>query len=139
MRPTWTEPYKAQPNFQPLIFTSPPSLISAGPPSLNLPQMASRNQNTSAPSKIVALPSLSCSLSSLPQAKNMNNVSLHPTMYAQRAAESEAKVRHLCGVLRLILANFSVQLQKALSKTPSSFTPQTPTYPNPVRLPLTYS
>jgi len=43
---------------------------------------------------IVALPSLSCSLSALPQAKSINNVSLHPTMYAQRAAESEAKVSH---------------------------------------------
>ncbi|KAG1797413.1 uncharacterized protein HD556DRAFT_1233320 [Suillus plorans] len=42
--------------------------------------------------KLVALPSLSCGLSSLPQAKSMDSVSLHPNMYAQRAAESEAKV-----------------------------------------------
>ncbi|KAG2352130.1 hypothetical protein BDR07DRAFT_1262753, partial [Suillus spraguei] len=35
---------------------------------------------------------LSAVLSSLPQAKSMDSVSLHPNMYAQRAAESEAKV-----------------------------------------------
>lgn len=67
--------------------------------------------------KITSLPSLSCSLSSLPQAKTMANVSLHPTMYAQRAAESEAK------------------LQKVLSKTASSYSPQNPpsvpSYMNP--------
>jgi hypothetical protein len=48
--------------------------------------------------KLVALPSLSSGLSSLPQAKSMASVSLHPNMYAQRAAESEAKVR-ICSVL----------------------------------------
>lgn len=42
--------------------------------------------------KLVALPSLACSLSNLPQATSMDCVSLHPNMYAQRAAESEAKV-----------------------------------------------
>ncbi|KDR70195.1 hypothetical protein GALMADRAFT_255057 [Galerina marginata CBS 339.88] len=59
-----------------------------------------------APSNLIAFPSVSSSLHSLPQATSIQNVSLHPNMYAQRAAESEAK------------------LQKALSKTPSSFTPQ---------------
>ncbi|KAH0826325.1 hypothetical protein J3R83DRAFT_5277 [Lanmaoa asiatica] len=43
--------------------------------------------------KLVALPSLSCALSSLPQATSLDSVSLHPSMYAQHAAESEAKVR----------------------------------------------
>lgn len=43
--------------------------------------------------KLVALPSLSCALSALPQATSLDSVSLHPSMYAQHAAESEAKVR----------------------------------------------
>ncbi|KAF8132882.1 hypothetical protein EV363DRAFT_80472 [Boletus edulis] len=43
--------------------------------------------------KLVALPSLSCALSSLPQATSLDCVSLHPSMYAQHAAESEAKLR----------------------------------------------
>ncbi|KAF8552640.1 hypothetical protein OG21DRAFT_1443188 [Imleria badia] len=43
--------------------------------------------------KLVALPSLSCALSSLPQATSLDSVSLHPSMYAQHAAESEAKLR----------------------------------------------
>ena len=42
----------------------------------------------------MALPSVSCSLSSLPQARSLEQVSLHPSsMSAQHAAESEAKVR----------------------------------------------
>jgi hypothetical protein len=48
--------------------------------------MAARNNN------LVALPSLSCALSSLPQATSLDSVSLHPSMYAQHAADSEAKV-----------------------------------------------
>ncbi|CAL1711040.1 unnamed protein product [Somion occarium] len=44
--------------------------------------------------QLIALPSLACSLSSLPQAKSVDSVSLHPSsMSAQRAAESEAKLR----------------------------------------------
>ncbi|KIM43541.1 hypothetical protein M413DRAFT_443470 [Hebeloma cylindrosporum] len=62
--------------------------------------------NKGVPSNLISFPSVSSSLHSLPQATNIQHVSLHPNMYAQRAAESEAK------------------LQKALSKTPSSFTPQ---------------
>ncbi|PPQ99418.1 hypothetical protein CVT24_005405 [Panaeolus cyanescens] len=71
--------------------------------------MSSRDSSSSkaVPSNLVAFPSVSSALNSLPQATSIHNVSLHPNMYAQRAAESEAK------------------LQKALSKTPSSFTPQT--------------
>ncbi|KAG1896352.1 uncharacterized protein F5891DRAFT_1054440 [Suillus fuscotomentosus] len=66
--------------------------------------------------KLVALPSLSCGLSSLPQAKSMDSVSLHPNMYAQRAAESEAKLKNV------------------LSKTAASHSqnpPPIPTYMNP--------
>ncbi|TFK50429.1 hypothetical protein OE88DRAFT_1660820 [Heliocybe sulcata] len=44
--------------------------------------------------QLIALPSLSCALSSLPQAKSMDSVHLHhPSMSAQRAAESEAKLK----------------------------------------------
>ncbi|KAI6157221.1 hypothetical protein BKA82DRAFT_126175 [Pisolithus tinctorius] len=60
--------------------------------------------------KLVALPSLSCALSSLPQATSLASVSLHPSMYTQHAAESEAK------------------LKKVLSKTAAS-QPQTPPPP----------
>ncbi|KAI0746683.1 hypothetical protein C8Q80DRAFT_1176706 [Daedaleopsis nitida] len=51
------------------------------------------------PEQLIALPSFSCSLSSLPQAKSIDGLSLHPSMLAQRNAESQAK------------------LQKALSKS----------------------
>ncbi|KAJ7143742.1 hypothetical protein C8R44DRAFT_864777 [Mycena epipterygia] len=43
---------------------------------------------------LVAFPSVSSSLHSLPRATSMSNVSLHPNMYAQRAKESEAKLQH---------------------------------------------
>lgn len=44
--------------------------------------------------QLMALPSVSCSLSALPQARCLEQVSLHPSsMSAQLAAESEAKVR----------------------------------------------
>jgi len=70
-------------------------------------QTCQPNKGVSA-DRLMALPSLSCSLSSLPQAKTMDSVSLHQSMYAQRAAEGEAK------------------LQKVLSKTAASYSPQTP-------------
>lgn len=57
---------------------------------------SSRSSTSSAiaPDQLIALPSLSCSLSSLPQAKSLDGVSLHPSsMSAQRAAESEAKLK----------------------------------------------
>ncbi|KAG9219914.1 hypothetical protein CCMSSC00406_0009517 [Pleurotus cornucopiae] len=74
--------------------------------------MASRAQSPdSSKPKIVALPSLASSLSSLPQAKSMAHVALHPNMYAQRAAESEAK------------------LQRALTKNASSHASQNPPSP----------
>jgi len=47
---------------------------------------------TKPPSNMIAFPSLSSGLHSLPQVTSLQNVSLHPNMYAQRAAESEAKV-----------------------------------------------
>lgn len=56
--------------------------------------MSSRDSSSSkgVPSNLVAFPSVSSALNSLPQATSIHNVSLHPNMYAQRAAESEAKV-----------------------------------------------
>ncbi|KAF5339583.1 hypothetical protein D9611_011413 [Ephemerocybe angulata] len=71
--------------------------------------MASR-----APSNLVSLPSLSSSLHTLPQATSLSNVALHPSMYTNRAAESEAK------------------LQKALNKQAASLNgsqPQSPVIP----------
>ncbi|EPQ51230.1 hypothetical protein GLOTRDRAFT_112471 [Gloeophyllum trabeum ATCC 11539] len=58
------------------------------------------------PEQLMALPSLTHALSSLPQAKSLDGVPIHrstyPSMSAQHAAESEAK------------------LKKALSKTAAS-------------------
>ncbi|KAK7691470.1 hypothetical protein QCA50_004869 [Cerrena zonata] len=52
------------------------------------------SKNSIAPGHMIALPSLSSSLSSLPQAKSVDAVALHPfPMSAQRSAESEAKLR----------------------------------------------
>ncbi|KAL4079978.1 hypothetical protein V8B97DRAFT_1914113 [Scleroderma yunnanense] len=75
--------------------------------------------------KLVSLPSLSSSLYSLPQATSLANVSLHPSMYAQRAAESEAKVTLSRS---LPWCNLLTQLKKVLSKTAAS-QPQTPPPP----------
>ncbi|KAI0821509.1 hypothetical protein BC629DRAFT_1587765 [Irpex lacteus] len=80
---------------------------------------SSRSSTSSvAPNTLVALPSLSCALSSLPQARSLDGIAIHPTsMSAQRHAESEAKLR------------------KALSKSASSshslpaFVPNTPPSP----------
>ncbi|KAJ2918109.1 hypothetical protein MD484_g2289, partial [Candolleomyces efflorescens] len=44
------------------------------------------------PTNLVSLPSLSSHLNALPQATSMSNVALHPHMYANRAAESDAKL-----------------------------------------------
>ncbi|KAF8347414.1 hypothetical protein F5887DRAFT_1072403 [Amanita rubescens] len=60
------------------------------------------------PSNIVAFPSVSASLCSLPHATSMQNIAIHPSMYALRAAESEAK------------------LQKALSSKANSSAKSTP-------------
>ncbi|TFK34656.1 hypothetical protein BDQ12DRAFT_738067 [Crucibulum laeve] len=45
------------------------------------------------PSNLVAFPSVSSSLHSLPHATSMQNVSLHPNMYAQHNVQSEAKLQ----------------------------------------------
>ncbi|KAG5645350.1 hypothetical protein DXG03_006412 [Asterophora parasitica] len=72
-------------------------------------------RDTSSKPSLVAFPSVSSSLHSLPHATSIQNVQLHPNMYAQRAAESEAL------------------LQKALSKTASSFSTNPP--PSPYNYP----
>ena len=62
---------------------------------------ASKPIQKNVPSHLVALPSLSNSLSALPQAKNMAHVSVYTSsMSGQHAAESEAKV---CTCLSLLL------------------------------------
>lgn len=81
---------------------------------------ARRNDN------LVALPSLSCALSSLPQATSLDSVSLHPSMYAQHAADSEAKVRPRIPVLP---ASHPPQLRKVLSKTASTAHSAAPMHP----------
>lgn len=62
--------------------------LGPAPPSPSIHPMAALRHD-----KLVALPSLSCALSSLPQATSLDSVSLHPSMYAQHAADSEAKAR----------------------------------------------
>ncbi|KAI0075603.1 hypothetical protein K474DRAFT_1708872 [Panus rudis PR-1116 ss-1] len=60
----------------------------------NSSRSSASSTNSIPPETLIALPSLACSLSSLPQAKSVDGVALHPTsMSAQRAAESEAKLR----------------------------------------------
>ncbi|PFH51579.1 hypothetical protein AMATHDRAFT_2861 [Amanita thiersii Skay4041] len=48
---------------------------------------------TQSNANIVAFPSVSSSLHTLPAATSMKNVNLHHNMYAARAAESEAKLK----------------------------------------------
>ncbi|KAF9531351.1 hypothetical protein CPB83DRAFT_761302 [Crepidotus variabilis] len=72
------------------------------------------NNNNGA--SIVALPSVSSSLHALPHATSIHNVNIHQHMYANRAAESQAK------------------LQKALSKTASSTSQAQPATYQPVSL-----
>jgi hypothetical protein len=58
-----------------------------------MPDASKPIQKGTAPSHLVALPSLSNSLSTLPQAKNLSHVAVYnSSMSGQHAAESEAKV-----------------------------------------------
>ncbi|KAJ7474708.1 hypothetical protein FB451DRAFT_1397592 [Mycena latifolia] len=88
---------------------------------------------------LVAFPSVSSSLHSLPRATSMSNVSLHPNMYAQRAKESEAKVR---ARLRPVTPRLTpTQLQHAFTKpilNPNSPMPmpQRPPQSKPAAAPL---
>jgi len=74
---------------QTILCTSPPFALSFAMTTL---QPSNSRGKPADKHNLVALPSLSSGLSALPQAKSMDSVSLHPSMYAQRAAESEAKV-----------------------------------------------
>ncbi|KAI0300546.1 hypothetical protein B0F90DRAFT_1629828 [Multifurca ochricompacta] len=59
-----------------------------------MPDASKPIQKGAAPSHLVALPSLSNSLSSLPQAKSLAHVSVYTSsMSGQHAAESEAKLK----------------------------------------------
>jgi hypothetical protein len=58
-----------------------------------MPDASKPIQKGTAPSHLVALPSLSNSLSTLPQAKSLAHVAVYnSSMNGQHAAESEAKV-----------------------------------------------
>ncbi|KAF8730058.1 hypothetical protein AX14_005752 [Amanita brunnescens Koide BX004] len=59
----------------------------------HLPSLPAMSAKQSPPSNLVAFPSVSASLCHLPHATSMQNVALHPSMYANRAAESEAKLQ----------------------------------------------
>ncbi len=71
-----------------------PTSIKHPPSSALLRQSSARTIMSAqqSPSNIVAFPSVSASLCSLPHATSMQNIAIHPSMYALRAAESEAKV-----------------------------------------------
>ncbi|KAN0125867.1 hypothetical protein V8E52_001074 [Russula decolorans] len=59
-----------------------------------MPDASKPIQKGTAPSHLVALPSLSNSLSTLPQAKNLSHVAVYnSSMSGQHAAESEAKLK----------------------------------------------
>ncbi|KAI9465827.1 hypothetical protein BJY52DRAFT_1183388 [Lactarius psammicola] len=59
-----------------------------------MPDASKPIQKGSAPSHLIALPSLSNSLSSLPQAKSLAHVSVYTSsMSGQHAADSEAKLK----------------------------------------------
>ncbi|KAH9975434.1 hypothetical protein BGW80DRAFT_98227 [Lactifluus volemus] len=59
-----------------------------------MPDASKPIQKSGAPSHLVALPSLSNSLSSLPQAKSLAHVSVYTSsMSGQHAADSEAKLK----------------------------------------------
>lgn len=94
--------------------------------------MSSKNSGAS----IVALPSVSSSLYTLPNATSIHNVHIHQHMYAQRAAESEAKASlTLLSLWYKLLNVLPPQLQKCLSKTASAAShSQLPPYqpPSPV-------
>lgn len=59
---------------------------------MTTPNSSTATDKKAVPSNLIAFPSVSSSLYSLPQATSIHNVALHPNMYAQRAAESEEKV-----------------------------------------------
>jgi len=89
------------------------------------PMDAAQNAKTLRKEQLMSLPSLSCSLSTLPQARSLEQVQLHPSsMSAQLAAESEAKVRFALSArthFPVFTHPLATQLRKVLSKsgTPS--------------------
>lgn len=78
---------------------------------------ASTNAKSLRKEQLMALPSVSCSLSSLPQARCMDHVSLHPSsMSAQHAAASEAKVRTPCFKLDSFIYEWRFTAEKSSLK-----------------------
>ncbi|KAF9788484.1 hypothetical protein BJ322DRAFT_1049124 [Thelephora terrestris] len=97
---------KHSPNCLPLRFILPTSLMDAA--KLRKEQL-------------MALPSVSQALSQLPQARSVDQVSLHPSsMSAQHAAESEAK-------LRKVLSKSGTPHNPSVIVTPPPNLPSSPT------------
>lgn len=77
----------------------PPESTALPKPNIFFAAMSARAHSSTASTQrsraeqLVALPSLSCALSSLPQAKSISNVAIHQSTLAHRNADSEAKVR----------------------------------------------
>ncbi|KAI5119410.1 hypothetical protein M0805_004897 [Coniferiporia weirii] len=99
-----------------LVLPSPPtsSPPALGPttkptPPILYASMATRTASSPTAQKraeqLVALPSLSRALSSLPQAQSLDHVSLHQPTLASRAQESEAKLRKALSVTSQNYAN----------------------------------
>ncbi|KAI0031888.1 hypothetical protein K488DRAFT_86391 [Vararia minispora EC-137] len=81
------------------------------------------------PTHLVALPSLSSHLSSLPQAKSIANVPIYTSsMAGHHAAHSEAKVRPSPRPLQLQPTRSALQLRQALSQTSQSSAPAYASY-----------
>ncbi|KLO12342.1 hypothetical protein SCHPADRAFT_941341 [Schizopora paradoxa] len=81
--------------------------------------------------QLVALPSLSCALSSLPQAKNMDGVALHPSSFSNRGAESEAKLRK---ALNITSQNAGAGMSAPMPKAPSQLSPHNCPSPPPLMM-----
>ncbi|TDL18981.1 hypothetical protein BD410DRAFT_842396 [Rickenella mellea] len=93
--------------------------------------MASRSQIRA--QHLTALPSLSCALSSLPQAKNLNQLSVHQPTLAKRAADSEAKLQKAISTTsRNTQSGQTPQMHLSIKpQTPSSSEPNSPRSPSP--------
>ncbi|KAI0765048.1 hypothetical protein C8Q74DRAFT_1370914 [Fomes fomentarius] len=85
----------------------------------------SSSTNSIPPSHLVSLPSLASSLSSLPQAKSIDGLSLHPTMLAQRNAESQAKLQKALSksATNANLPSAYAPIQQSVQYAPSSHSP----------------
>ncbi|KAI0360747.1 hypothetical protein OH77DRAFT_1517185 [Trametes cingulata] len=85
------------------------------------------------PDQLVALPSLACSLSSLPQAKSIDGLSLHHSMLAQRNAESQAKLQK---ALSKSAANGALPMYAGAPSAPVQYSPSSASPPLMMRKPV---